>query len=63
MRPRRVVPMHYRTPFLDRSRFPDLEPLETFLQEFRVRPMRESTLQISGPGPEEPEIVPLNHMF
>lgn len=63
LRPRRVVPMHYRTPFLNRTRIPDLEPLEPFLQEFRARPLRESSVEISGPGAEEPEILALTHMM
>ncbi len=63
LRPRRVVPMHYRTPFLNRARIPDLEPLEPFLEEFGARPLRQSTLEISGQGPEEPEVLALSHMF
>jgi len=63
IRPRRVIPMHYRTPVLNRARLPDLVPVEPFLEEFGARPLRQSTLEIDDPGPEEPEIVALSHMF
>ncbi len=63
LRPNRVVPMHYRTPFLNRSRLPDLQPVDPFLQEFEARPVRESSLRIEGPAPEGPEIVALSHLF
>ena len=63
LRPRQVVPMHYRTPFLNRSRLPDLQPVDPFLQEFEARPLRESSLRLEGPAPEGPEIVALSHMF
>ncbi len=63
LRPRRAVPMHYMTPFLNRHLFPALQPVEAFLQEFEARPLRESCLRLQGPGPEGPEILALNHMF
>ena len=32
LRPKIVVPMHYRTPFLDRGAFPNLEGVDSFLE-------------------------------
>ena len=58
LRPRRVIPMHYRTPFLNRAKFPDLEPLEPFLEEFRARPRRESAVEVRGPGGGNPRSWP-----
>lgn len=63
LKPRRAIPMHYRTPFLKRDRIPDLETAEPFLKAFGAKPMRECTATIDGPGGEQPEILALSHMF
>lgn len=61
--PRWVVPMHYRTPFLNRTRFPELEPLEAFLAHFGAKSRRETEVRLDAPTGGGPEVLALAHLF
>jgi L-ascorbate metabolism protein UlaG (beta-lactamase superfamily) len=43
LKPILAIPMHYRTPFVNRKQFPDLEPLESFQSLFPIRGIKART--------------------
>jgi L-ascorbate metabolism protein UlaG (beta-lactamase superfamily) len=49
LQPALAIPMHFRTPFLDRTRFPELEPLDTFQSLFpQARTERSGKIQLDA---------------
>lgn len=61
--PRWALPMHYRTPFLNRTLFPELEPVENFLKgELPVRRHHEPDIELK-PNPGQTELLLLPHKF
>lgn len=66
LQPKVVIPMHYRTPFLCRQRFPALETSERFLREaardYRIEKVREGELRLEK-LPEATTIFPLPHLY
>lgn len=61
--PRWALPMHYRTPFLNRTLFPELEPVSAFLQgELPVQRLSQSEVELR-PTPGAPEILYMPHKF
>lgn len=64
LKPRWALPMHYRTPFLNREPFPDLEPLDNFLRQAgRVQKPGTGALELSAETPGAGEVIALSHMF
>lgn len=66
LRPKVLIPMHYRTPFLDRERFPQVVGLEPFLQRARL----DYALERRGDGilqldswPGRPTVIHLEHRY
>ncbi|MEW6278743.1 MAG: MBL fold metallo-hydrolase [Candidatus Eremiobacterota bacterium] len=62
VRPRWAVPMHYRTPFLSRELFPQLEPVDGFLKG-KVNRLADSQVELEGPASGETEILWLPHKY
>ena len=59
LKPTLTIPMHYRTPFLNRSLFPDLEPVEPFLRlSGGVR--GDATLKVELGAPR---VLAMTHLF
>lgn len=62
--PRRVIPMHYRTPLLNRELLPGLEPVGPFLERFdRVTRLAEASLEVSPQDPGGTEVLLVPHLF
>lgn len=63
LKPRWALPMHYRTPFLNREMFPELEPVKAFLDgSLPVHGSSESAIELN-PSPGPTEILHLAHRF
>ena len=69
LKPRLVVPMHYRTPFLNRGKFPDFQTAEPFLQSCskfaQSVTLREGWADLDQHRPEEgsTKILNLQHQM
>lgn len=64
LKPRWVLPMHYRTPFLNRAAFPELEPLDNFLRQTgRVQKPGQSSVELTAQTPGAGDVIALAHMF
>ncbi len=62
VQPRLAIPMHYATPFIDRSRL-EIEGVEKFLEKAgRVTRLRSSELDLDQLD-QHPEIIQLSHFF
>lgn len=62
LQPRWVVPMHYATPFLNKTLFPRLEPVSAFLEgQGNVRRLNHSEFRLERRQPGSPEILLLPH--
>ena len=64
--PKVVIPMHYRTPFLCRQRFPSLESSERFLtaaaRDYKVEKPRDGVLKLDR-LPEQTTVYSLPHLY
>lgn len=64
LKPRWVLPMHYRTPFLNRDAFPALEPLDNFLRQAgKVQRPGEGSVELTAATPGAGEVIALPHLF
>lgn len=65
LKPRLLVPMHYRTPFLSRSLFPHCDGLEGFLKlartSYRVEKAPEGVVRLES-LPEKPTVLIVPHL-
>jgi len=66
LKPRLIVPMHYRTPFLKRERFPTLESLEPFLDKarslYKIEKVREGVVRLES-LPAQPTVLVIPHLY
>jgi L-ascorbate metabolism protein UlaG (beta-lactamase superfamily) len=66
LQPRLILPMHYRTPFLSRERFPTIDTLEPFLQKanghYAVEKVNDGVVKREQ-LPTRPTILVVPHLY